>query len=185
MNEQGRPQVLPDKSDVALVERYLEKRSEESFRALYRAKAGRMLMLAQRLCGGSGHEAEDIVQEAWIRACAALPRFAWRSSLTTWLCGIVVNCVREARRAPEHEELEEQEVAARMRGETLDLEALVRRLPQRCREVIVLHDIEGYTHEEIGTLLGVAEGTSRHHLFRARQMLTEWMGQPAQMEKGR
>src|SRR3954453_22394518 len=75
MNEQGRPQVLPDKSDVALVERYLEKRSEESFRALYRAKAGRMLMLAQRLCGGSGHEAEDIVQEAWIRACAALPRF--------------------------------------------------------------------------------------------------------------
>jgi RNA polymerase sigma factor (sigma-70 family) len=183
MSERGSPQVLPDRSDVALVERFLETRSEESFRALYRAKTGRMLMLAQRLCGGSGHEAEDVVQEAWIRACVALPRFAWRSSLTTWLCGIVVNCVREARRGPEHEELEEQEVAAPERDEKLDLEALMSRLPQRCREVIVLHDVEGYTHEEIATLLGVAEGTSRHHLFRARQMLTEWMGQSAGMEK--
>jgi RNA polymerase sigma-70 factor, ECF subfamily len=181
MSERRSPQVLPDKNDVALVERFLETRSEESFRALYRAKTGRMLMLAQRLCGGSGHEAEDVVQEAWIRACTALPRFAWRSSLTTWLCGIVVNCVREARRTPEHQELEE-EVAAPTREQRFDLEALVRRLPQRCREVIVLHDIEGYTHEEIGTLLGVAEGTSKHHLFRARQMLTEWMTESA-MEK--
>jgi RNA polymerase sigma factor (sigma-70 family) len=184
MSERGSPQVLPDKADVALVERFLETRSEESFRALYRAKTGRMLMLAQRLCCGSGHEAEDIVQEAWIRACVALPRFAWRSSLTTWLCGIVVNCAREARRGPKHEELEE-EVSAPTREQSFDLEALVRRLPQRCCEVIVLHDIEGYTHEEIGTLLGVAEGTSRHHLFRARQMLTEWMTQTAAMEKGK
>ena len=184
MSERGSPQVLPDKSEVALVERFLETKSQESFRALYRAKTGRMLMLAERLCGGSGHDSEDVVQEAWIRACTALPRFAWRSSLTTWLCGIVVNCVREARRVPEHEELEE-EVAAPAREQSLDLEALVRRLPQRCREVIVLHDIEGYTHEEIGTLLGVAEGTSKHHLFRARQMLTEWMGQSAQVEKGK
>lgn len=182
MSEQGRPQGLPDKDDLALVERFLKTRSEESFRALYRAKTGRMLMLAQRLCGGSGHEAEDVVQEAWIRACVALPRFAWRSSLTTWLCGIVVNCAREARRGPEHEELEE-EMAAPLRGEMLDLEALVRRLPPRCREVIVLHDVEGYTHEEISTLLGMAEGTSRHHLFRARQMLTEWMSASTEMGK--
>lgn len=159
-----------DEESRRLVEKFLGTRDEPSFRALYRAHTPRMLALALRLTGGNRAEAEDAVQEAWMRSTAALANFQWRSSLSTWLGGFVVNCHRELSRRS-FEPLDDDAAAIAAPQDSADLELLVRSLPDRCREVLVLHDIEGYTHEEIGRSLGIADGTSKHHLFRARKLL--------------
>lgn len=156
----------------ALGASFVRTRAEEDFRALYQLCTPRMFTFALRLCGGNHAEAEDLVQESWLRAVQALPRFQWRSSLRTWLCGFVANCYREANRERLNQTVAEVEEVAAPATSSGELEQLVQRLPDRCREVLVLHDIEGYTHAEIGEALGIAEGTSKHHLFRARQMLS-------------
>lgn len=165
--------------DRALVARFLETRDEASFRDLYRAYAPGLLLFARRLLGGE-QDAEDALQETWIRAVRRLESFRWESSLRTWLCAILLNCCREARRnrSPQAD----PEAVSHFPGpaglvpaEAAQLEALVRRLPDGCREVLVLHDLEGYTHEEIGALLGIAEGTSKSQLSRARQTLRAWL----------
>jgi RNA polymerase sigma-70 factor (ECF subfamily) len=127
------------------------------------------------MVGGVEQDAEDAVQESWIRAAGSLGRFRWQSTLRTWLFGIAVNCCREIvrDRGPQADSLDKE--AAQPISHVADLEALIRRLPAGCREVLVLHDIEGYTHEEIGALIGIAAGTSKHQLFRARGKLREWL----------
>jgi len=144
---------------------------EETFRRLYAAHAGAMYLLAVRLTGGEGREAEDVVQEAWLRCAAGRAKFGGRSALRTWLCGIVVNCARERRREVlAVTDFEDVPVAPRDR---VDLERAVRELPDGFREVLVLHDVYGYTHDEIATLLGIAAGTSKSQLSRARQRIRE------------
>jgi RNA polymerase sigma factor (sigma-70 family) len=160
--------------DLLLLDRFLAGRDESVFRLLYRQMTPQMLSLALRLTGGRSQDAEDVVQEAWSRACKTFQQFRRESRLSTWLCGIVVNCFREQRRGERYEVtdmIEEGAPAPR----NLELEQVVQRLPDRCRTVLVLHDIEGYTHEEISRLLNIAEGTSKHHLFRARRLLEEWL----------
>jgi RNA polymerase sigma-70 factor, ECF subfamily len=163
----------PD-TDRKLVAQFLASRDEDVFRELYRRHTPALYLFAIRMLGGAEHDAEDAVQEVWIRAAAAVGRFQWASSLRTWLIGIVVNCCREILRdrAPQAESTQVTLPAAG----AIDLELLIRRLPEGCREVLVLHDIEGYTHQEIGALIGIAPGTSKHHLFRARGKLREWLG---------
>jgi len=160
--------------DRAAVRQFLATRDEDAFRRLYRTHTPRMLMLALRLCGGVHQNAEDVVQEAWSRACQSLAGFRGDSALSTWLCGIVVNCFREQRRSAfgMMDDVAEPMVPPPSDG---SLEQLVQQLPARCREVLVLHDIEGYKHEEIARMLQIAEGTSKHYLFRARQLLTDWL----------
>jgi RNA polymerase sigma-70 factor (ECF subfamily) len=159
-------------AERACVERFLARGEEAAFRALYHAHCGYLFRLAMRLCGGRREQAEDAVQEAWLRAAQMLARFRWESRLRTWLAGILINCCREERRRsarPLHDGF-----AARGRDEQLlDLEAAVRELPDGLREVLVLHSIEGYTHEEIGSLLGIAAGTSKSRLFDARAVLRD------------
>lgn len=161
-------------SEQQLVREFVATRDEQVFRALYRAHTPRMLSLAMRLTGGNQSSAEDVVQEAWSRACQLLAQFRGESRLSTWLCGIVVNCYREQRRGPVCLAPEAAEEGSSPPA-NLELEDLVRRLPARCREVLVLHDIEGYRHYEIAEALGIAEGTSKHHLFRARRLLVSWL----------
>ena len=168
--------------DRALVARFLEVRDEASFRVLYCAYTPGLLLFATRLLGRQ-HDAEDALQETWVRAVRRLDSFRWESSLRTWLSGILVNCCREARRDRRPEEDEAHtllEIPARP-AETLEppLEALVRRLPDGYREVLVLHDLEGYTHEEISSLLAIAVGTSKSQLSRARQTLRSWLDRGA------
>lgn len=156
--------------------RFLEVRDEASFLVLYRRHTPALLLLAQRLLGGSEADAEDAVQEAWVRAMRALDGFRWESSLRTWLCGIIVNCCREQRRRltgsrQDVESLGVEEERTPDPESTTDVEALVRGLPDGFREVLILHDVEGYTHEEIGRLLGISAGTSKSQLSRARQKL--------------
>ncbi len=155
------------------VDRFLTRRDEAAFRAIYRAHTGYLFGLAVRLCGGRHDVAQDAVQDAWLRAALALQGFRWGSRLRTWLGGIVVNCCREQRRRAEREApvVEDSDSGHPSEALGLDLEAAVLALPDGLREVLVLHAIHGYTHEEIGGLLGIAIGTSKSRLFDARAAL--------------
>ena len=155
--------------DRALVTAFLDTRSEDAFRALYRRHSPILYGLAHRLAGAI--DAADVVQETWIRAIGALPSFAWASSLRTWLCGIAVNCCRERwrRREGDHELV--MSPPNWPSDSAIDLEAALARLAPGYRAVVVLHDIYGYTHAEIASQLGIDAGTSKSQLSRARQAL--------------
>jgi len=167
--------------DRVLVRAFVESRSEETFRRLYRRHTPNMLRLGQRLSWNGEGLAEDAVQEAWVRAARLLPRFEWRSSLGSWLGGIVVNVVRELRRAGGGGALngvvpEDFDVAADKwldPVETIAVAEAVRELPEGYRTVIALHDIAGFTHAEIASILGIDPGTSKSQLARARARLRE------------
>lgn len=148
-----------------------------------------MYALATRILGDPGRGAEDAVQEAWVRAAKGLASFGWRSSLRTWLLGVTVNCCREALRAQgrdRHQALDfvpRQDVTPRDAAARIDLERAIRILPAGYRAVLVLHDIEGWTHAEIGERLGVEAGTSKSQLAHARQALrAHWRAAPTQEE---
>ena len=166
-----------DPTDRTLAERFLKTGDELAFRALYRAHTPYLLRFALRLSGGRREEAEDAVQETWLRAAKSLSGFRWGSSLRTWLSGITVNCCHEQRRrAARDERPDPRPFAQTPVSVAMDLETAVLGLPDGLREVLVLHVIEGYTHEEIGTLLGIAAGTSRGRLFDARLALRKRFG---------
>lgn len=160
--------------DLALVERFLRARGEDAFRALYRAHTPALYALALRLTGGDRTEAEDLVQESWVRAVRGLSSFRARSALRSWLCGLLVNVRRERIRvdwragdAPDIEPVADTSGP----DDALDLERAIGALPEGAREVFVLHDVYGYTHREIAEMLGVVEGTSKSQLTRARTLL--------------
>lgn len=161
--------------DRALVAEFLATKSEQAFRRLYRRHAGAVYALLLRLTAGDSARAEDCMQDAWLRAVAALERFAWRSSLRTWLRGIAINCWREGwredRRAPLRlvEEHEPEPAASSVTPlDVIALESAVAGLPEGYRAVLVLHDVEGFTHEEVAEALGIVPGTSKSQLARAR-----------------
>jgi RNA polymerase sigma-70 factor (ECF subfamily) len=166
------PAALP--ADVALV-RFRRRHDEASFRALYAAHTPYLWALALRLSGRRDAEAEEILQEAWIRAVERLDRFRGESSLRTWLGGILVNCWRERRRELAWEEGElPEELPAREAArplEALDLERALAALPDGLRAVVLLHDVAGFTHLEIAERLEIAAGTSKSRLFAARRRL--------------
>jgi RNA polymerase sigma-70 factor (ECF subfamily) len=170
-------------SDQDLVSRFAVHGDEEAFRLLFRRYTPRLYAVALRLCGGRSDAAEDAVQTAWLRAARRLDGFEWRSSLATWLTGIAINCVREARRRPAPESVA-AEVLDRLPaplvpvGDRVDLDRAIAALPDGYREVLVLHDVEGFTHEEIATALGIAAGTSKSQLFHARRAVRRWLAAP-------
>lgn len=164
----------------ALVARFLAGRDEAAFRDLYRAATPRLWAFALRLSGGRAGEAEELVQECWTRAVERLARFRGESAFASWLGGILVNCWRESRRElrwladDDVERADEREAPADVDGDPvsrLDLESALVRLPDGSRAVLLLHDLEGLTHDEIGERLGIAAGTSKSRLFAARRAL--------------
>lgn len=130
------------------------------------------------------------MQEAWVRAARSLPSFRWESRLRTWLSGVVVNSWRDRARARGREEAWERELDAVPgrdfpESERLDLERAVAGLPDGFRAVLVLHDIEGFTHSEIASLLGIETGASKSQLARARQAVRRRLsGAAAVVPKG-
>jgi RNA polymerase sigma-70 factor (ECF subfamily) len=162
----------PDELLVGLI---IESRSPRAFQTLYRRHATRIYRLARRLVTDE-MDAEDVVQETWVRALERLPDFRWRSRLGTWLCGIAVNVARELLerrgrwRSVELDPGDATTAPARI-AESLDLDDAIARLPPGARAAFLLHDVEGFTHEEIGTQLGWTAGTSKTQLFRARRAL--------------
>ena len=166
---------LPLERDRQLAERVLAG-DEAAFRSLYRRHTPRLLQLALRLLAGDDAEAEDVVQDTWIKAVEKLEAFRWESELSTWLHAIALNVSREAlRRRGGRREVEwpEHDVPAPApppeRLEAVDLERAIAALPSGYRTVLVLHDVEGHTHERIAEQLGVTPGTTKSQLFRARR----------------
>lgn len=167
---------LSANADLRLVRKFLRTRDERSFRELYRRHTPSLYPLARRLVGGSESDAQDAIQDTWIRACKGLERFEWKSSLRTWLTGILINCVRESNRDRQRrneEELSEHYLTDTVgqHSDTIDLDQVIARLPTGYRHVLTLHDVGGYTHEEIATLLDITAGTSKSQLYHARKAL--------------
>jgi len=154
----------------------------DAFAALYRAHVGKVHALCLRLAGDA-HDAADLTQDVFIRAWESLASFRGESALGTWLHRLAVNSFLGTRRASTRRELRVRPVAEpgmlERNGETpspgtaMDLEWAIARLPEGARTVFVLHDIEGYQHGEIADMTGIAVGTSKAQLFRARRLLRE------------
>jgi RNA polymerase sigma-70 factor (ECF subfamily) len=172
-----RPTISSAASDRDLADALLSRGDEPAFRVLYRRHTPALYQIALRIVGGCEADAEDVVQETWIRATTRLSGFRWESSLRTWLIGIGINLSREVlrrrKRRPTMEWTEAIEPALppSRDGDRVDLERAITGLPAGCRMVFVLHDIEGYTHEEIGRRLKIAAGTSKSQLFEARRAM--------------
>jgi RNA polymerase sigma-70 factor (ECF subfamily) len=165
--------------DRALVAEFLRSRSDEAFLRLYDRHGAGLFRFAARLAGGPGIEPAELAQVAWVRAIERLPGFRWDSSLRTWLCGIVLNRWRELKRGAARDRkivaLAEREPPRLAPDPVLAqrLERALGELAEGYRTVLVLHDVEGYTHEEIARHFGIAEGTSKSQLHRARRALRE------------
>lgn len=158
-----------------------------AFESIYRRHAGRVHGVIARLVGGHGARAEDLTQEAFVRAWQALPQFRFESAFATWLHRLAVNTAlmelrgrRSGPRFDDDEALEDVGVvdtAGHGAALTMDLERAVATLPPRARAVLVLHDVEGWKHEEIATELAMAIGSSKAQLHRARQLLRARLGE--------
>jgi RNA polymerase sigma-70 factor (ECF subfamily) len=155
--------------DRELVAAFLARRDEASFRRLYRKHAAALYSFAARALSAS--DAEEVAHETWIRACQRLADFRWESSLSTWLCGIALNRCRELRRQRDRDarDIPSPPPHAAAHGAGSELAEALRHLPEGQREILLLHDLQGFSHSEIGTLLGIEEGTSKSQLFRARR----------------
>lgn len=174
--------TITSHSDRRLVDSVAGTGDEEAFRRLYDRHTPRLLRFVLRLTAGMGRQtAEETVQETWIRAVERFDRFDGRSGLDTWLHGIALNVVREdRRRRPEdrHARLTDGERASPAATDSpidaetrIDLERALARLPRGRREVLVLHDLYGYTHADVAASLGISIGTSKSQLHDARRQL--------------
>lgn len=164
----------------------------QAFERLYRAQVGRVFGLCLRLSDGDRAKAEQYTQDAFVRAWEKLASFRGDSQFSTWLHRLTVNLVLGEKRLlkrwvtfdeglPPDEDDAVGESAAAVLGEhpqarvgdRMDLERALAKLPKGARTVLVLHDIEGYQHEEIATLTGIAVGTSKAQLHRARRLMRD------------
>jgi RNA polymerase sigma-70 factor (ECF subfamily) len=172
--EPARPRANADAVEAALA----AAGDAHAFERLYRAHVGRIHSLARRML--SEEEADEITQDVFVRAWQKLGTFRGDSAFGTWLHRLAVN-VMLARRAElgtrrqRYYDTEEPlaGVASRPAApeDAMDFEEALGRLPDGARQVFVLHDVEGYRHEEIAEMLGLVVGTSKSQLHRARMAL--------------
>jgi RNA polymerase sigma-70 factor (ECF subfamily) len=155
-----------------------------AFERLYREHVGRVYGLCLRMTRDPAI-AEDCTQETFINAWKALARFQTRSSLATWLHRIAVNVALAKRRkatvvlestSNDEDEVIESDWTLETPLEVNEIEAAIERLPEGARDVLVLHAIYGYSHLETAEMLGVAEGTCKAQLHRARSLLRDKLG---------
>jgi RNA polymerase sigma-70 factor (ECF subfamily) len=187
---QPHPPGVPSKAagDVRAADFELARRCRNgdatAFEELYRAHAGRIYGLVFRMAG-STQEAEDLLQEVFLQAHRKLAGFRGDSSLGTWLYRLAVNqCLdflrgRQAKMTRSTQSLDDDgadEPAAAApvvpaAVSRLDLERSIARLPAGCRAAFILHDVEGFEHQEVAQMLGVSEGTSKSQVHKARMKL--------------
>lgn len=156
---------------------------KRAFERLYRDHVGRVYGLCVRLTRDPAM-AEDIAQETFLRAWRSLDKFEQRSRLSTWLHRIAVNVVLERRRrrsstlefVAEPALLTDEQFLIETPIEEAELEAAIAGLPDGARDVLTLCGIYGYAHQEAAAMLGVAEGTCKAQLHRARGLLRERLG---------
>ena len=180
---QTEPEQTPIEWEGALVQR-ARAGDVRAFERLYREHVGRVYGLCLRMTRDPTM-AEDCTQETFINAWKALERFETRSSLATWLHRIAVNVALAKRRksgavaqssTEDEDEAIEPDWTLETPLEVNEIEAAIERLPEGARDVLVLHAIYGYSHGEAAEMLGVAEGTCKAQLHRARSLLREKLG---------
>lgn len=172
------PVAMDDATDVALA----AAGDRQAFERLYRAHSNRIYSLCTRMCG-SRTRGEELTQDVFVRTWEKLPQFRAESAFSTWLHRLAVNVVLNARKMDgkrdartDDGEIEDRwdEVARPpMHLERMDLTEAIAKLPAGARKVFVLHDIEGYKHEEIAEMCGITSGGSKAQLHRARLLLRE------------
>jgi RNA polymerase sigma-70 factor (ECF subfamily) len=168
------PLVPADAADVALA----QSGDHQAFERLYRANVGRVHALVWRMAGPE--RVDELTQDVFVRVWEKLGSFRGEASFSTWLHRVAVNLLLSRRAARRREQARRDEhdgvldgQASRPRGPelVLDLEAAIGRLPDGAKQVFVLHDVEGYRHQEIADVMGIAVGTSKAQLHRARMLL--------------
>jgi RNA polymerase sigma-70 factor (ECF subfamily) len=153
-----------------------------AFEQLYRGHVGRIFALCLRMTGDR-ELAEELTQSSFVRIWEQLGKFKQKSSFGTWSHRVALNVVLEylrsmARRPTHVALLDEQAIRIDKTpspGKRMDLEWAIRALPARARLVFVLHEIERLQHAEIAEMLGIAVGTSKAQLHRARKLLREYL----------
>lgn len=174
--------LAPEVSEALLV-RQAKRGAVSAFETLYRRHEGRIYALCLRMTGDRAR-AEDCVQEAFVQAWRRLASFQGRSAFGTWLHRIAVNQVLTLQRRESRnpgflqvvEERTEEPDPGRRAGDSglrMDLEGAIRSLPEGARNVFVLFAVHGYSHKEIADMLGVAVGTCKAQLHRARRLLAQ------------
>ena len=167
--------LLHDLTDPALIGRFLGG-DETAFRELYLRHTPRLRMIVLRLLGDARRaEVDDVVQETWLAACRGIHRYSGDAKFASWLTTIGIRTAysRFGAWADAETELFDELPAPNGAppGSVIDLERALSRLPDHQRVVVVLHDVEGFTHDEIGRQLGIATGTAKATLSRARATL--------------
>jgi RNA polymerase sigma-70 factor (ECF subfamily) len=152
-----------------------------AFERLYRANVNRVFSICVRMVSDR-NAAEDLVQDVFVRAWEKIGQFRGESAFTTWLHRLAVNVVlnnrkgegrRKSRTDSEEDRIDTLPGRSTIPGLRMDLENAIATLPPGAKRVFVLHDVEGYKHEEIATMLGVTSGGSKAQLHRARMLLRE------------
>ncbi len=181
------PDLFPPAESVdddAVLVRRAAGGSQAAFEQLYRRHVSRVHGAIWRLLGGFEARAEELTQDAFVRAWQALPSFRGESAFGTWLYRLAINTAlmdlrRRAGGAANETSDDSLGLHASAAAEPslgIDLSALVARLPPRARAVLILFDIEGWTHEEIALQLEMAVGSSKAQLHRARGLLRQHLG---------
>ena len=167
-----------DASDVAAA----AEGDVRAFERVYRKHVARIHSTAVRMLGAE--EADDATQDVFVRAWQRLGQFRGDSAFGTWLFRLAVNVMlsrREVVATRHRRHVEDAEVIDSLSSPTgspelsMDFEAAMRRLPPGMRQIFVLHDIEGYKHDEIAEMLGIAQGTSKSQLHRVRMVLRRYL----------
>ena len=169
--------------DSGLVDRAVSG-DRAAFEKLYRRHRDRIYGLVWRLAGGDAGLAEDLLQEAFVRAWQKLDSFRGDSRFGTWLHRLSVNVALSDRRIRMRRVQRETELEGAVErithgdadvraAEQMDLEHAIAQLPERARTVLVLFDVEGYSHAEIADMTGMAVGSSKAQLHRARKLVRE------------
>lgn len=160
--------------------RQAQRSDARAFEALYRLHVDKVYGLCLRMTGNVS-EAEDCTQEAFIQAWNKMTKFRGDSAFSTWLHRIAVNAVlgrirkskREQDRIQAVSDVHPARIATADTGELRDLAEAIDRLPEGARHVFVLHAVYGYSHDEAAGMLGIAAGTSKAQLHRARRLLAQ------------
>ena len=154
----------------------------EAFEVLYRRHVGRIFAVCCRIVANRSR-AEELTQQVFIRAWEMLDTFRGESAFSSWLYRVAINVVlvdlrsekRRISRIVVHDSLDHFDAASHRPSPevTMDLEKAIEELPTQARTIFVLHDIEGYQHDEIAEMMGLAVGTTKSQLHRARKLLKE------------
>ncbi len=171
-------------AEEAMLIEQAQRSSKRAFEALYRLHIDRVYGVCLRMTGNVS-EAEDCAQDAFIQAWNKLHLFRGDSAFSTWLHRIAVNSVlgrmRKSKREQERIMAVSDETPPRLEtgdsGELRDLSDAVNQLPEGARNVFVLHAVYGYSHDETGEMLGIATGTSKAQLHRAKRLLAQQLKQ--------